>query len=827
MIARADWRRWAVIAAVFGVALLIVGVAVMLVAQSNESRNMQQEVELSHRRRALLQTVLSEHQDMETGQRGYILSGQRSFLEPYDDARRHIGISLNELERLPAAPGARADMALLRRLSKQKLAFATRTIALRRKGNVTEAQSAVSAGEGKIVMDQIRAEIGRQRTAEEQRLTRVTAQSRLAQDRLRLNSLLLLGILTLLLIIAGLIILHTLRARKQAFERLDDISRRRQAILDGAMDAIFILNPSGSIEATNRAATRIYGYTFQDMLRRDIGMLFADPPPNGQVAAYLRSMRLVEGEPGHMQEIIGRRSDGTVFPTDVAVTAISLRDGTHYVAVARDISEHKRAERMKAEFVASVSHELRTPLTSIAGSLGLLIGGAGGMLPDKAQRLIVIARDNAERLVRLINDILDIEKIDSGRMTFANRYVDLAVILREAVQSNQGYADKYGVMLHMQSLPDAAVVWADPDRLMQVFANLISNAVKFSPAGEAVDIVVRTEHSRHRISVCDKGRGIDAAFRSRIFNRFAQADASDSREKSGTGLGLSIVKEIVTRLGGAVSFESEPGEGTQFHVDLPAAQPDETNGAVDRLLICERNVHVAGQMAEALADTGLACDVVNSTAQAMKAAQERRYRVILVDSNLPSGGGIALVRSLRQVDGLEAVPILMISADNRHGGIEAEALRIVDWLQKPLPLDRLVASVGHLLEGERRTELPHVLHVDDDPDVLRLVAAALEGQADLISVDSIGTARAVLAAGSFDLAILDLGLADGSGLDLLPDLRRPGALPVPVIIFSAQDADPAVAATVEAYLTKSRTPIERLTATVQHLWQQAGPRIGT
>ena len=307
-------------------------------------------------------------------------------------------------------PGARADMALLRRLSKQKLAFATRTIDLRRKGDITQAQSAVSAGEGKMVMDQIRAEIGRQRMSEEQRLARVTAQSRLAQDRLQLNSFLLLGTLTLLLFIAGLVILHTLRARKRAFERLDDISRRRQAILDGAMDAIFILNPSGSIEATNRAATRIYGYSFQDMLRRDIGMLFADPPPNGQVAAYLRSMRLVEGEAGHMQEIIGRRSDGTVFPTDVAVTAVSLRDGIHYVAVARDISEHRRAERMKAEFVASVSHELRTPLTSISGSLGLLIGGAGGTLPEKAQRLIVIARDNAERLVRLINDILDIEK---------------------------------------------------------------------------------------------------------------------------------------------------------------------------------------------------------------------------------------------------------------------------------------------------------------------------------------------------------------------------------------------------------------------------------
>lgn len=821
MIHALPWRRLIALVAAISVPIIIVAVAAMLIVQANEAKELRRIVDLSHQRRAMLQTILSEHQDVETGQRGYLLSGDPRFLDPYLNARRQMGATLTKVEQLPTPAIAGSDMRRLRGLSRQKMAFAAQTIMVRQRGDTAGAQAMVIGGEGKRLMDGIRAEIGRQRQAEEQRLGMLSQKSEQAQATLRLHSFLLLGLLAALLCISGLLIFRAFRARAVALERLDDISRRRQAILDSAMDAILILNPSGSIEAANKAATRIYGYTSEELLRRDVGMLFADPPPRGQVAAYLRSMRLVEGEPGHIQEIPGRRNDNTVFPCDVAVTAVWLADGIHYVVVARDISERKRVERLKSEFVASVSHELRTPLTSIAGSLGLLVGGVGGVLPARAQRLITIAHDNAERLVRLINDILDIEKIDAGRMTFNNHYVELDAILRQAVEQNQGYADRFQVSLKLEAVPTNAFIWADPDRLMQVFANLISNAAKFSPPGGTVDIVTCSDESRHRISICDKGPGIDEAFRSRIFNRFAQADSSDTRQKGGTGLGLSIVREIVTKLGGDITFDSEPGKGSQFHVDLPAARPGEVEGPVDRLLICERDHALATQMAQALQAAGLACDIVHTTAAAMERIQARRYRMVLVDSNLPSGGGIGLVRDLRRQPGMATIPILMISADSRHGGIEAEALRIIDWLQKPLPLDLLVMAVRQVMvHRPQRDGQPHVLHVDDDPDVLRLVAAALEGQVYLTSVSSVQAARTALSDRAFDMAILDLGLADGSGLDLLTDLKILGNFPIPVIIFSAQDADPDVATSVEAYLTKSRTPIEQLVRTVHHLWQQ-------
>lgn len=819
-----DWRLWGSGIATVVAAALLIGVALMLGAQGWEETRLQDQVERSHGRRALLQTLLSDHQDIETGQRGYLLTGQRTFLQPYTAALGRLEHSLDALAALRGAPEVYANMGLLRELSSQKATFAAQTVARFRGGDPSGALAMVRAGHGKQLMDKIRAEIRRETRAEEQRLAIVSARSNEAQAAMRRNSFLLLAAVAAILCVSGLVVLRALAARRRAFERLEDLSRRRQAILDSAMDGIFILNPSASVESMNRAASRMFGYTPEELLRRDIGMLFEGQPPPGQIAAYLRGMRLVSGEPGMIHEVQGRRQNGDTFACDVAVSAVELTDGIHYVAVARDITERKRTERVKAEFVASVSHELRTPLTSIAGSLGLLVGGAGGALPERAHRLIHIARDNADRLVRLINDILDIEKFDSGRMTFANRYVDLSTLLQQAVDLHVGFAEKYSVALHLEPVPAGTFVWADPDRLMQVVANLVSNAIKFSPSGETVRIAVETRRGRHRISVADRGRGIDTAFRARIFERFAQSDASDAREKGGTGLGLSIVKEIVTRLGGTVDFVSEPGQGTRFLVDLAAATPEEAEGLVDRLLICERDPSLAAQIAGALAMTGLTCDVVHTSAQAMEAAQERQYRVILVDTNLPSGGGIALVRGLRQLEAMQAVPIFMISADSRRDGIEAEALHIVDWLQKPLPFDRLITSVRTVLDGRRRSGQPQILHVDDDPDVLRLVATALEYQAVITSVGGVKEARAALRQRRFDLAILDLGLADGSGLDLLPDLRQPDQSPVPVIVFSAQDADPQVAATVQAYLTKSRTPIDRLVATVHHLWQQDAAR---
>ena len=224
---------------------------------------------------------------------------------------------------------------------------------------------------------------------------------------------------------------------------------------------------------------------------------------------------------------------------------------------------------MMDEFVANVSHELRTPLTSIAGSLGLLAGGATGQLPASAVRLVSIARSNAERLVRLVNDILDIGKIESGNMTFDFAPINLGVTARQAIDANQALAEAQKISIRLDVASPDCIVRADADRLIQIFTNLLSNAIKFSPEGGEVVVTVRQKDGMGCILVRDHGSGIPAAFRSRVFDKFAQAEIGNARQKTGSGLGLSIVAKIAKQHGGAVGFSDAPGGGMIFQVDIP------------------------------------------------------------------------------------------------------------------------------------------------------------------------------------------------------------------------------------------------------------------
>ncbi len=232
--------------------------------------------------------------------------------------------------------------------------------------------------------------------------------------------------------------------------------------------------------------------------------------------------------------------------------------------------ERNRLERLKDEFVGTVSHELRTPLTSISGALGLLMTNAVGDLPEPAKRMIAIAHSNCLRLGRLVNDILDMDKSECGVVDYTYSRVNILSLIEESLGANRGFADAHRVRLRVDDVGSVRDVRADPDRLTQVITNLLSNAIKFSPADQ--DVVVKIENVAEvvRISVRNYGAGIPADFKPLVFERFAQADATNTRYKGGTGLGLSIVKQIVERLGGKVGFDDALGGGTIFHIELPA-----------------------------------------------------------------------------------------------------------------------------------------------------------------------------------------------------------------------------------------------------------------
>jgi len=240
-----------------------------------------------------------------------------------------------------------------------------------------------------------------------------------------------------------------------------------------------------------------------------------------------------------------------------------------FCGVMRDITERKKLDRMKDEFVSTVSHELRTPLTSIRGSLGLLSSGRMGEFSETVKNLLNIANNNSERLLLLINDLLDMEKLASGKMEFEYKALELTTFLQEAVEANHGYGTQYNVSFDIVDSQQDAFIYADRNRMMQVLSNLLSNAAKFSPEGSSVEISAKPHNEKIRIRVTDKGCGIPPEYQSQIFERFTQVDSSSTRSVGGTGLGLNIAKAIIEKHYGTIGFTSNPEGGTTFYVDLP------------------------------------------------------------------------------------------------------------------------------------------------------------------------------------------------------------------------------------------------------------------
>jgi PAS domain S-box-containing protein len=329
---------------------------------------------------------------------------------------------------------------------------------------------------------------------------------------------------------------------------------------------------AGTIVMVNSEIERLFGYRREELIGRSIDMLLPEHLRRQHVRHRDHFARDPERRPvGHNRDLMALRRDGSAYPVEIGLNPIRTRDGLMVLSTIADISERKRLDRLKDEFVAMVSHELRTPLTSIAGSLGLLTGNAVGNLPAAAMRLLAIAHANSQRLVRLINDILDLQKIEAGQVVFHLKYLELRPFLEQTLDANRAFAHEYGVRIRLDDASIGGEVFADGDRLAQIITNLVSNATKFSPAGSEVTVGIEQRGDNIRVSVRDRGPGIPEEFKSRIFEKFAQADSSDARQKGGTGLGLSIVKQLIHQHGGTVGFEPAPDGGTIFYFELPGA----------------------------------------------------------------------------------------------------------------------------------------------------------------------------------------------------------------------------------------------------------------
>ena len=485
---------------------------------------------------------------------------------------------------------------------------------------------------------------------------------------------------------------------------------RLTAILDNLVDAIITINESGSIESWSKGAQRMFGYDAHEVLRRNVRMLMPEPHSSAHDGYLRRYMQTGEKRIiGQRRAVEARRKDGTLLPVDLGISEMIMGERRLFIGIIRDITERREVERLKSGFVSTVSHELRTPLTSISGSLGLVAGGAAGELPDKAQRLIQIARQNCERLVRLINDILDVEKAESGKLDLRLRPHAILSIIEEAIEINRAYAASFGARIECQAPKGGAEVFVDIDRMIQVLTNLISNAAKFSPAGGTIHVSCELEKEWVQVAVRDEGPGIPIAFHSRLFQRFAQADSSDARSKGGTGLGLSIVKSIVEQLGGSVAFISPPGQGTTFTVRLPRYRaqiepaPFEPAGLPYNVLICEDDPDVAEIIAMILQRDGMHAHIVADTHQARAALHAVHFDLALIDVHLPDEDGLNFIAQLRADDATRALPVIVLSAvrpADVSSTVDRTALHIADWLQKPIEPRRLLRTIHGALAVE-------------------------------------------------------------------------------------------------------------------------------
>jgi len=610
--------------------------------------------------------------------------------------------------------------------------------------------------------------------------------------------------------------------QKRTQDALRISENRFEAILSIADDAIISIDNSQRITLFNQGAEKIFGYTAEEVLGKKLDLLlptrFAQEHRNhvakfGKSSAHARRM-------GERQEIFGCRKDGSEFPAEASISKLDLGQESVYTVILRDITERKQVEKMKDEFVSVVSHELRTPLTSIHGSLGMLTSGLLSTTSEQGKRLLQIATDSTERLVRLINDILDIERIESGKVKMERENCDLRDLINSAINIMQPLADKAGVSLSIHNSNSSSNIssiqlWADPDRIIQTLTNLFSNAIKFSEPGSTVYLMTELQKDQVLVTVQDTGRGIPEDKLESIFERFQQVDSSDSRNHDGTGLGLAICKSIVQQHGGKIWVESVLGEGSSFYFTLPILtvyyranlqgfvtdQSDyETSLITDAnsplVLVCDDDPITRQELENLLLQGGYRVLTVDNGEQAIAQAVIQHPDVILLDLVMPGMNGWETMAGLKKCSDTKDIPIVICSVykssqnnSNYQQDSNSEGVKFADWLSKPVEETDLLNSLRKVVsEPSRKLK---ILIIEDDHDLADLLAT-LFGRHDIETFIAKTGREAIHLSQKVnpDLLILDLILPEADGFTVVDWLKQHDQLfSVPVVVYSAKDLD--------------------------------------
>jgi PAS domain S-box-containing protein len=448
--------------------------------------------------------------------------------------------------------------------------------------------------------------------------------------------------------------------RQAAAEALRVSESGMRALLENMLGGLIVVDDQSVIELVNPAARQMFGYTSEELVGQHLGILVPprDGVPRGAFlkAALARSL-------GRVTEWEGRRKDGSVFPLELSLFQFEGPRGHRIAGNIVDVTQRHEVDRLKREFVSTVSHELRTPLTSIRGSLGLLAGGVLGPLTQDAQEIVAVAERNVVRLIGIINDILDLERLEGGRLEIRLEAVEAAAVVARAVESVRGAAEAAGVRLEVEGA--AATVRGDADRLVQVLVNLIGNATKFSPAGSAVTVRTVPAGALCEFQVEDRGRGVPEELREAIFERYRQVEAGDARAKGGAGLGLAICKSIVEQHGGSIGVRSEAGRGSTFWFRIPCGSAPRLSGTGHAarpravVLLVDDDEELLSILSLRLVQERFAVRTATTSNAAIASARDLRPDLLVLDLGLPGGDGSVVVRALEKVPALAKTPLLV------------------------------------------------------------------------------------------------------------------------------------------------------------------------
>lgn len=586
------------------------------------------------------------------------------------------------------------------------------------------------------------------------------------------------------------------RLLEREIRQRQEIARSQEELLvinnalESAVEGISRLDVQGRYIYVNQAYASMVGYAPEELIGMEC-QTTVYPEDRGKMrAAYQQLLANGKAE----AEVRAVRKDGSVFDKQVVMVKVSDKQQQfvgHYCFM-KDISDRREIERLKDEFVSIVSHELRTPLTSILGALDLLASGVLSSQPERSQHMLNIAAKNADRLVRLINDILDIERIESGKASITKQACDAANLMTASVEVMQSMAVAARVTLSVSPL--SVRLWADPDRIVQVFTNLLSNAIKFSPPGSTVWLTAEArdkEPGYILFRVRDRGRGIPPDKIETIFGRFQQVDASDSRQKGGTGLGLAVCRSIVQHHGGQIWAESILGEGSTFYFTLPLAQEEEIKASTHPngplVLVCDDDASVRSVVRMVLEHQDYQVITAASGQEAVKLAAQEQPDVILLNLMMPGMNGWETLATLKERAETKNIPVIILSGlfpDARKATPE-----VSDWIVKPPDERSLLQALERILTDPNRKV--KVLIVEDDADLAQILIAMFDRHGIETYHAQTGREAIHLSQQIFpDLLVLDLILPECDGFAVVDWLRQHNRLcQVPLVVYTSKDLD--------------------------------------